>query len=286
MHAHDTGTSVHEHTHGHDDQMDLQVEGEVLGAYWARALDLVRREAGDGPVRRVVDLGAGIGTGALGLAERFPRARVTAVDTSAESLRRFRERADAAGLADRVDALEVDLDGAWPAGLADLDLTWASMSLHHLTDPVRVLRDLREATRVGGLLVVAEFTAGLRFLPHDVGVGRPGLEERLMTANEAAHTEVMPTLGGDWHTLVTEAGWADVVDHALEIDQPGSAHLRTGELAHVWFSRMASSAADRVPAQDRPALEALLEPGGEHAVLTRGDLHVRGTRTLTVARRA
>src|SRR5690348_3674005 len=153
----------HEHSAGSDVAMTglLELDGEVLRDYWSAALDWVT-SAADG-ASRVLDLGAGTGTGALGLAERFPRAEVIAVDIEDGSLARLRDKAAARGLADRVRAVAADLDAGWP-DFGPLDLTWASMSLHHLADPGRVLGDVRAATRTGGLIAVAEFAEPLRFL--------------------------------------------------------------------------------------------------------------------------
>src|SRR6201992_3438562 len=136
--AHDHGARTHEHSAAPDDTMSslLDLDGEVLHGYWSAALDYVSAAA-TGTVDPLLDLGAGTGTGALGLAERFPGAEVIAVDVEPGSLARLRAKALGRGLAGRVRALEFDLDAGWP-DLGPLDLTWASVSLHHLADPGRV----------------------------------------------------------------------------------------------------------------------------------------------------
>src|SRR5580704_2186809 len=151
-----TGGGAHVHQHpdssgSPDDIMTdlLDLDGEVLHDYWSAALDWVSGAA-DGT--RLLDLGAGTGTGALGLAERFPEAEVIAVDVEPGSLARLRDKAAGRGLTARVRALEFDLDAGWPDLGGPLDLTWASMSLHHLADPGRVLGDALGATRHGGLI--------------------------------------------------------------------------------------------------------------------------------------
>jgi SAM-dependent methyltransferase len=143
------------HTDRHDDQPGwsdaaaadlLDLDGAVLRAYWTDVLAWVRRVAGTTGRLRVLDLGAGTGTGAIGLAETGADVEVVAVDSSAVALERIRAKALALGIADRVSTIEADLDQGWPADLVDLDLTWASMSLHHLADPDHVLRDIHTAT--------------------------------------------------------------------------------------------------------------------------------------------
>jgi trans-aconitate methyltransferase len=156
----------------------LDLDADVLHDYWTSALDWVRDAAAASSPARLVDLGAGTGTGAIGLAQRFPGAEVIAVDVESGSLQLLRERAAGLGLTPRLRAVEADLDAGWP-DLGPLGLTWASMSLHHLADPAATLRQVLAATIDGGLIAVAEFPDPLRFLPDHLGTGTPGFEDRV-----------------------------------------------------------------------------------------------------------
>jgi SAM-dependent methyltransferase len=280
-------TNQHTHVHDHaasagspDDLMTglLDLDGEVLHDYWSAALDWVSAAAGG---TRLLDLGAGTGTGALGLAERFPAAEVIAVDVEPGSLARLRDKARGRGLAGRVRALEFDLDAGWP-DLGPLDLTWASMSLHHLADPGRVLRDALAATRPGGLIAVAEFAEPLRFLPFDLGFGQPGFEDRLVDRLGRAHAEALPTLGSAWAPRLADAGWEVTGEREFPIDLDPPAHPRAAEYARAWFTRLADGLTDQLEPDDQATLAALLAEGG---LSQRGDLRIRGTRTITLARR-
>jgi len=295
----------HEHApagHSHDDPASesegadlLDLDGEVLAAYWGRALDRVMaavspaiataRESG-APVR-VVDLGAGTGTGALGLASRLADAgidaEVVAVDVSEPSLERVAAKAQAAGLGDRVRTVVADLDQGWP-DLAPVDLTWASMSLHHLVDPVRSLAELRRITSPGGLLAVSEFVEPVRFLPEDLGIGRPGFEGRALEVLGSVHAEALPHIGASWVALLAEAGWTVVEEHDVVIDERSPEHPLAGAYARAWFARLAHGLDGRLDADDERTLAALLDDSGPHGLLRRADLHLHGTRTLTIAR--
>ncbi|WP_344256551.1 class I SAM-dependent methyltransferase [Terrabacter carboxydivorans] len=283
----------HHHVHdepglpGGDDLLDL--DGEVLAARWAEALDRVAALAAE-PVgsratshARVVDLGAGTGTGAIGLAVRLPDAEVVAVDVAEQSLARVAAKAQAAGVADRVRTLVADLDDGWP-DLAPVDLTWASMSLHHLADPVRSLAELRAITSPRGLVAVSEFDEPVRFLPDDLGIGRPGFEDRAVAALGSVHAEAVPHIGAPWATLLTEAGWTVVDQHEVVIDERSPGHPLAGRYARAWFDRLAHGLEGRLDADDEQTLAALLDDDGPHALLRRDDLHLHGIRTLTVAR--
>jgi SAM-dependent methyltransferase len=282
---HTHNAHVHEHSASSDDTMTslLELDGEVLHDYWSAALDWVT-SAADG-ASRVLDLGAGTGTGALGLAERFPQAEVIAVDIEPSSLARLRDKALGRGLADRVRAVRADLDAGWP-DFGPLDLTWASMSLHHLADPGRVLGDVRTATRAGGLIAVAEFAEPLRFLRSDLGFGRPGFEERVLNALGRAHAEAMPTLGSAWAPRLAAAGWDVIGERQFPIDLDPPAHPRAAEYARAWFTRLSEGFADRLEPDDQATLTALLAGHGPGTVSDPAELHIRGTRTVTLARRA
>jgi SAM-dependent methyltransferase len=307
-HTHDhrsPGQGAHQHegatTDDYTDLLDL--DAEVLHDYWSAALDWIRETAalarGCG---RLLDLGSGTGTGAIGLAQRYPDAEVVALDVSPVSLARVRAKAADLGLAQRVRTVEADLDAGWPdlgwphLGAPDLDapdldapildLIWASMSLHHMAEPGQVLRDALDATRPGGLIAVAEFSEPLRFLPDDLGFGEPGFESRVAEKLGRAHTEAMPTLGSAWAPRLAEAGWNVVAERDFPIDLDPPSHPSATRYAHAWFARLSVGLTDLLQPDDHATLAALLDSGNPRSVLHRTTLHIRGTRTITLARRS
>lgn len=268
-------------SHDHDDASLadlLDLDGDLLHEYWSDAIGFVRRATGDDRRRRIVDLGAGTGTGTLRLAHRFAGAEVIAVDASAEMLHRVRAKALDQGLADRVTTLHADLDEAWPVP-GPVDVTWASLSLHHLTDPDRVLRDVHAATRPGGLIAVAEFPVQLRFLADEDGAA---LETRLLEQFGRHQAERLPELGSDWPARLTAAGFTLLDERTFEIDLTPAPPAAAGYAA-LWFGRVARHA-DDLDAADAAALAALLDGDGPGS-LRRRELRVRGGRTVTLARR-
>lgn len=260
----------------------LDLDAEVLRAYWTQALSWVQEAAGE--ARRILDLGAGTGTGALALARRFPDAEVLAVDASAEMLRRIRDKAADLGLAERVRTVEADLDVDWPVP-GPLDVTWASMSLHHLAEPERVLRDIFAATRPGGLLAVAEFADQPRFLPDELGIGRPGLEARCLALLQAEHSHSLPELGADWPPRLAAAGFSLVGERTYTLAADPANPSATVAYARGWLGRLRTGLADRLTAEDAETLDVLLADEGPHALSRRTDLQVSGTRTVLLARR-
>src|SRR5258708_15791343 len=113
MTPHAQGNNDHaaaRHSHdAHDDPGEgmtdlLELDGEVLADYWSAALDWVRDAAAGTSARRLLDLGAGTGTGPIGLARRFPDAQVIAVDVEPGSLALLRSNAAGLCLGDGVRA--------------------------------------------------------------------------------------------------------------------------------------------------------------------------------------
>lgn len=78
-------------------------------------VELIAKRLSADPVT-ILDLGTGTGVLALALASRFPTARVTAVDRSAEALALAGENALALGLRERVRILHSDWCNALPVG--------------------------------------------------------------------------------------------------------------------------------------------------------------------------
>ncbi|MBD8078557.1 class I SAM-dependent methyltransferase [Cellulosimicrobium arenosum] len=279
QHAHQ---HAHEHGHGQgqpDDQhmadmldLDALVAGPLLDELtgWAA-------EHAPATVRDVVDLGAGTGTGTLALARRFPAARITSVDAAPAMLDRLRSATVALG--DRVVPLEADLDQGWPVDLAAPDLVWSALALHHVADPVRLLDEIRDRLAPDGLLVLVEMDAPPTYLPHDVGHGRPGLEDRLHDAVDTGGMDPHP----DW-TDTLEAHGYDVVgceSFAVTTADPST----LARLAHLFLTHVRSRTADDLAADDRATLDLLLGDGPD-SVLHRRDLELRASRTVWAARRA
>jgi len=217
------------------------------------------------------------------LAQRFGGSEVVALDVSAAMLARVRTRAFDLGLAGRVRTLEADLEGTWPVA-EPVDLVWASMALHELDDPDRLLEEAYAGLRPAGLMVVAEMDAPLRFLPDDLDLGVPGLEARCLAALAEVTHHARP-FGSDWGSPLEAAGFTLVATRTFVIDLPSLPFVATGRYAHGWFHRMRSALADRLDAEDLATLDTLIESHGPEGLLQRSDLVVRGGRTAWVARR-
>ena len=111
--------------------------------------ELAGRSAG--AAARVLDVGGGSGTWAVPLA--VAGCDVTVVDSSANALAVLRSRAREAGVADRIRAVQADVDAlAEIAGGADLVLGHGL--LEYVDDPAAAVRALATATAPGGAVSV------------------------------------------------------------------------------------------------------------------------------------
>ncbi len=281
----------HHHHRGPETETDwaamaelLDLEGDVLRSYLLEVIGWVRQLASELPRRRVVDLGSGTGTATLPLAQRFDGTEVIAVDVSSELLAHVRAKTLDLGLAHRVRTVQADLDAAWPA-LDPVDVVWASMSLHHLAEPDRVLKEVFAAIRPGGLMVVAEMGAPMRFLPDDIGFGRPGLEARCHAAMSDGLADSLPHLGADWAARLEHAGFAVEAQRSFAIDLTPPLPASTRPYALGSLRRARTMLEDRLAADDMAAIDTLIDSEDPAGVWQRDDLHVRTTRDVWVARR-
>ena len=284
----------HDHRHHHHPGRDeddaalaelLDLDAEVLRSYLSEVTGRVHDLAAGRPVRRLLDLGCGTGNGALALARRFPGADVIAVDQSAAFLARLRDKARDQGLAGRVHTVQADLDEPWPA-LDPVDVAWSSMALHHLADPGRALQQVFALLCPGGLLAVAELHHQLRFLPDDLGLGRPGLETRCHAVLRERAAAAMPYLGADWGQLAARAGFTNVTEQPIGIELTPPLPAAAGRYVRDNLRRFRSQLGESLAADDLAVLDSLIGDDGPGSVLHRQDLAIRGTRTLWTASRA
>jgi trans-aconitate methyltransferase len=260
-------------SHSHLAEM-LDLDAEVLHEYHRDVLSWVGSLVPDRP--RIVDLGAGTGTGTLALVRQLPQAEVVAVDVSEQMLEHLRHRAGALGLTDRIRTVQADLDQPWP-DLGPADLIWASASLHHMADPGRALAQARATLRPAGLIAVTELDSFPRFLPDPAGAA---LEERCQAAMAELRTEAGMHMNEDWAARLTAAGLTVEAERRFDIALQPPLPAATGRYAYVTLQRMRERLDDRLGAGDLATLDALTA-----GLADRDDLTVRATRTVWLARR-
>ena len=252
----------------------LDLDADVLHDHHRELITWVGSLAPERP--RIVDLGAGTGTGSLALARHLPDAEVVAVDVDEPMLEHLRHRAHALGVADRIQTVQADLDLPWPE-LGPADLVWASASLHHLADPAQALAQAFGTLRPGGVFAVTELDSFPRFLSDPDGAA---LEERCHAALAVRRLEAGLHMTEDWGAHLAGAGFTVEAHKHFDIELRPPLPAATGRYAQISLERMQHGLTDRINAEDLAALATVAA-----GVASRDDLTVRASRTLWLARR-
>ncbi|WP_346428936.1 class I SAM-dependent methyltransferase [Streptomyces sp. WAC 01529] len=236
----------------------------------------------------VVDVGSGPGAVSFLLSEAFPKARIVAADPEEPLLERARDRAAREGLTDRFETVRAAL----PDAIDDVptaDLLWLCRSLHHVGDQSAALSALAERLAPGGAIALLEGGLGARYLPRDIGFGRPGLLSRLEASDEEWFNGMRDSLPGskaapeDWPGLLTGAGLRHVGTRSFLLDLP--APLSDTARAHVIeeFTRRREMHEDRFAPDDLTTFDRLLDKENPQSLHHRPDLFVLSAQTVHVA---
>lgn len=265
---------------------DLQLP--VLHRTAARLGELLGPEK---EVRRILDVGSGPGVMTCVLAAAFADAETVAVDGAPGLLDRARARAERLGLGGRVAVRHTELPGglhggAGANGLGTADLIWSSKTVHHLGDQQDALNALAGVLRPGGLLAVAEGGLPMRFLPRDIGIGRPGLQARLDAAQEHSFASMRAELPGsttvveDWPAMLGRAGLTRLGSFASLLDLPAPLGETARTFLHAHLTRLRETLGESLDAEDRKTLDVLLDPEAPEGVLRRPDAFVLSVATV------
>ena len=206
----------------------------------------------------VLDIGCGIGGADLVLAGELG-ARVTAIDIEAPLLARARERAERAGLADRIEYRQVE-PGPLPFADASFDHVFTSGVLIHVEDKPAMLADIRRVLRPGGWLLAYDWMKGeaplsehmyrwfelegltyamdhlanhARFL-REAGFEQVHAEDDHGEYRELCHQE-LAQMRGPLHARMSELLGEAMRDHFIEDWRAMSVVLDRGELRPGWY---------------------------------------------------
>ncbi|MET7617542.1 class I SAM-dependent methyltransferase [Streptomyces sp. NPDC005408] len=282
----------HDTTHIDWDEMGALLErnAQFQGPLYEQAAAWLGELLPAAGVRRILDIGSGPGALTLLLAKAFPGAEVVAVDATEPLLARARDRADRAGLGDRVRTHHAELpDGIDKLGEADL--IWAGNSLHHIGDQRAALGGFARLLRPGGLIALAEGGLPARHLPRDIGIGRPGLESRLEAAAGEWFIEMRAELPGakdeveDWRALLAAAGLTPSGTRSFLLDIPAPVPEAVREHGVAEFGWQRKMLDGRLAADDVAVLDRLLDPEDPQGLLHRPDTYLLTARTVHTARR-
>lgn len=136
----------------------------LLGSEWLPAVSDVHQRLQADPPARIADVGCGEGWSTLGIARAYPKARVVGIDLDAPSIEAARRHAEEAGMSDAMEFRHADAAGM--GGPFEVAITIEAV--HDMSNPVPVLRAVRESlVEDGSLIVVDERVAETFSAPGD-----------------------------------------------------------------------------------------------------------------------
>ena len=167
-----TGEGIGWHEHDHDVFVGCDAfyrPGYVaeLVPNWIPALDGVDALLTAGG--RVADVGCGLGSSSVLMAEAYPRSTVVGFDYHVESIELASKKAAEAGVSDRV-GFEVATAQTFTG--SGFDLVTMFDALHDMGDPVGAARQIREALAPGGTWLLVEPAASDKVEENFNPVGR------------------------------------------------------------------------------------------------------------------
>jgi 2-polyprenyl-3-methyl-5-hydroxy-6-metoxy-1,4-benzoquinol methylase len=212
--------------HEHDDDVFVGCDAFYRPGYvanliadWIPALDGVQARLAAGA--RIADVGCGLGSTSVLMAQAFPRSSVTGSDYHSASIDLARKSAADAGVADRV---EFEVAGADSFSGQNFDLVTTFDCLHDMGDPVAAARHIRETLAADGTWLLVEplagdrieenfnpvgrlFYAGSLFLCVPNALSQPGGHALGAQAGEARTREVLAAAGFSHVRRATQTGF-------------------------------------------------------------------------------
>ena len=166
------------------------------------------------------------------------------------------------------------------------DMVWTSYVLHHIADKLHVVEELKRVLKPGGRLAIREGGLPVQMLPHDIGLGEPGLQDRLRVAQNTWFTAMTRhTLPDEkpypfgWSQLLLDSKFIDVQARTFVTDFLPPFNKSQQQFILHYFQRMLDrddgNYGPLLNDADKKTLEQLTNENSESYVLKRRDLHVR-----------
>jgi SAM-dependent methyltransferase len=293
----------HTHTHTHDNidwptrLAALRRADDLDAAYARQVADRLVDLLGPGTTPVVVDVGSGGGgmsaafTGALAARGGGRVVLSDAVDELLDAATAL-VREVATGTAVAVEAVRADAaDDQLADQLPPADLVWASRVVHHLPDQQRAIDGLARVLAPGGWLALCEGGLATRCLPWDLGVGEPGLGNRLTAARDNWFVRMRADIPGvrslpvGWNKALEAAGLTDVFSFSYVVDHPAPAPEEVRQSVVDWVAWLYGVGEDELSELDRTTVARLLDPADDAYVGARDDVFVLGASTVHLGRR-
>ncbi len=180
-------------------------ESERLQDQAGALVDLLHSDTSFPAGSTVLEAGCGTGAQTIALARASPGARITSVDTSADSLEEAKARANTAGLTN-VEFQQGDIF-ALPFGLESFDHVFVCFVLEHLSRPLQALIALRGLLKPGGTITVIEGDHGSAYFHPDSAAARDAIRCQVELQRMAGGNAL---IGRQLYPLLVDAGFDSI----------------------------------------------------------------------------
>lgn len=136
---------------------------QLLGREWLPSIPDVHNRLQSEPPAQVADIGCGAGWSSIGIAQSYARVQVEGFNLDEPSVEMARDNAWESGVAKRVTFAARDVGDPELAGR--YDLVTAFECIHDMSQPVVVLRAMRQMVKDGGAVIAVDERAGETFTP-------------------------------------------------------------------------------------------------------------------------
>jgi SAM-dependent methyltransferase len=177
-----------------------------------------------------------------------------------------------------------------PFAEGQFELIWCSRVVHHMRDQLAAVRELRRVLKPGGRLVLREDGLLMQLLPFDIGLGEPGLDERLNAVRAWEFAQLRPTIPDSteypfgWTRLLRDADFTHVTARSFlfEALSPFNADLSEFLLRHWRRFLEDLEIRARLSPDDQNILVQLMDADSPYFLLGRNDLYFVKVSTVYV----
>ncbi len=190
----------HDYVHGYHPREETRLMDQAT-----TLTDLLHSDTVYPPGSSVLEAGCGVGAQTVILAKNSPKARITSIDISDESLAAAKKRVTDAGFTN-VEFKRADIFNL-PLAPASFDHVFVCFVLEHLPDPVAALKKLKEVLKPGGSMTVIEGDHGSAYFHPDSAAARRAIQ---------CLVDLQAKMGGDsligrrLYPLLVSAGFRNV----------------------------------------------------------------------------
>jgi len=188
------------YVHGYDPRENVRLQDQA-----STLSELLHCDTSYPAGSRVLEAGCGVGAQTVTLARNSPRALITSVDISQDSVIQAQEAVRATGLAN-VQFQQGDIF-ALPFGPDTFDHVFVCFVLEHLAQPVAALKALKNHLRPGGTITVIEGDHGSAYFHPDSESAHRAIQCQVELQRRAGGNAM---IGRELYPLLRNAGYDSI----------------------------------------------------------------------------